>query len=310
MREQAIETIGEICFANSDCIFVGSDLGPDTLVELSKNRPESYMMEGICEQALIGMSAGLALEGFIPYFVTIATFLMRRPFEQILIDICLHNLPVRLIGFGGGLAYANLGPTHCAIDDFAIASLMPNMGILAPADPQECCALLEQTVKWPHPLYLRLGKGEEPVLFPSDTCFKIGEAIVLRSGAENGILIVSTGAISQQVNQSLNNITQNNLRFSHLHLGTLKPIDKDRLLFFARRARLVISVEEHLEQGGLGSMLSMLMIAEISPPPLLKCISLQNQFVSGYGTREEALERSGLSVYRLHKVFQSLADYI
>ena len=126
--------------------------------------PERFFMEGVSEANIVGMAAGLALEGKIVYINTIATFLTRRCFEQIVLDLCLHNANVRLIGNGGGMVYAPLGPTHVAIDDIAILRAMPHMTILAPADADEMRRLMPQTLDVDGPIYIRLGKGGDPIV--------------------------------------------------------------------------------------------------------------------------------------------------
>ena len=122
---------------NKNIIFIGSDLGAGVLDDMKEELPKQFLMEGVSEQSIIGLSAGLALEGFIPFVNTIATFLTRRCFEQIAIDLCLHNLPVKLIANGGGAVYAPLGPTHLSIDDIGILRTLPNMTIIAPCDAIE-----------------------------------------------------------------------------------------------------------------------------------------------------------------------------
>ena len=112
MRKTCLDTIYELAKKDKKILFIGSDLGPGVLSDFKKNMSERFFMEGVSEQSIIGLSAGLAMEGFKPYVNTIATFLTRRCFEQVAIDLCLHNLPVKLIGNGGGLVYAPLGPTH------------------------------------------------------------------------------------------------------------------------------------------------------------------------------------------------------
>ena len=117
MRKTSLSMVYELAKKNENVLFIGSDLGPGVLQEFKEKIPEQFFMEGIAEQHIIGMAAGLAFDGFIPYVNTIATFLTRRCFEQIAMDLCLHDLPVRLIANGGGLVYAPLGPTHIAIED-------------------------------------------------------------------------------------------------------------------------------------------------------------------------------------------------
>ena len=137
MRKTCLNTIYEIAKKDKKILFIGSDLGPGVLSDFKKNMPKRFFMEGVSEQSIIGLSAGLAMEGFKPYVNTIATFITRRCFEQLAIDLCLHNLPVKIIGNGGGLVYAPLGPTHQAIEDISILRSLPNMTIIAPCDAVE-----------------------------------------------------------------------------------------------------------------------------------------------------------------------------
>ena len=120
MRKTSLNKVYQLAQQDERVVFIGSDLSPGVLSEFKTNIPERFFMEGIAEQYIIGMAAGLAFDGFIPYINTIATFLTRRCFEQIAVDLCMHNLPVRLIASGGGLVYAPLGPTHQAIEDIGI----------------------------------------------------------------------------------------------------------------------------------------------------------------------------------------------
>jgi len=145
--------------------------GAGTLRAMSKEFPKRHLIEGISEAHIIGMSAGLAMEGFVPYVNTIATFLTRRCYEQVAVDLCLHNLPVRLIANGGGLVYAPLGPTHQAIEDIAIMRALPNMTVVCPCDADEAARLMEQTLDWTGPIYIRLGKGGDAIVSKADWCF-------------------------------------------------------------------------------------------------------------------------------------------
>src|SRR5215469_1840527 len=146
MRKTCLDCVYEIAKIDPRVFFIGSDLGIGTLKQFKTEMPERYFMEGVSEANLIGMSAGLALEGKIVYANTIATFLTRRCFEQIVLDLGLHRAKVRLLGNGGGLVYAPLGPTHLAIDDIAILRAVPNMTIVAPCDAEEMKRLMPLTV--------------------------------------------------------------------------------------------------------------------------------------------------------------------
>src|SRR5262249_48009048 len=127
MRKTSLDMVYELAKRDPRVIFIGSDLGPDTLKQLKAESPGQFFMEGVCEANIVSMAAGLAMEARIPYINPIATFLTRRCFEQIVLDLGLHKTKVRLIGSGGGVVYAPLGPTHLAIDDIAILRSVPNM---------------------------------------------------------------------------------------------------------------------------------------------------------------------------------------
>ena len=124
-------------------VFIGSDLSPGLLGNMKKAYPDRWFMEGVAEANVIGMAAGMAMEGYVPYVNTIATFITRRCYEQVAVDLCLHNLNVRLIGNGGGLVYAPLGPTHLAIEDISIFRALPNMTVVAVADAEEMKRLMK-----------------------------------------------------------------------------------------------------------------------------------------------------------------------
>ena len=145
MRKTCLDMVYELAKRNPRVVFIGSDLGVGTLDQFREEMPERFFMEGVSEQNIIGMAAGLAMDGFIPYVNTIATFITRRCYEQVAVDLCMHDLPVRLIANGGGTVYAPLGPTHLAIEDIAIMRALPRMTVLAPCDADEMRRLMPQT---------------------------------------------------------------------------------------------------------------------------------------------------------------------
>src|SRR5438132_5941267 len=142
----------ELAKKDERIVFIGSDLGIGTLDNFRTDMPDRFFMEGVSEANVVGMAAGMALEGRIVYVNTIATFLTRRCFEQVVLDLGLHNVNVRLIANGGGVVYAPLGPTHLAIDHLAIFRVLPRMTILAPADAEEMRRLMPMTVDHPGPI--------------------------------------------------------------------------------------------------------------------------------------------------------------
>ena len=179
MRKKCLETVYELAKKNKKIVFIGSDLGPGVLDNFKKKYPKRFMMEGVAEQAILGMAAGLAMQKFRPYVNTIATFITRRAFEQVVIDLCLHNLPVTLIGNGGGMVYAPLGPTHQAIEDISIMRTLPNLTILVPCDANDMKNLVLQTTKINGPVYIRIARGGEQLVTTGKKS-KIGKGLILK----------------------------------------------------------------------------------------------------------------------------------
>src|SRR6202453_5223506 len=180
MRATCQNMVYDLAKRDKRVIFIGSDLSPGLLADMKKEMPERWYMEGITEANVIGMAAGMAMDGYMPYVNTIATFITRRCYEQVAVDLCLHNLPVRLIGNGGGLVYAPLGPTHLAIEDIAIMRVLPNMAVVAVCDAEEMVRLMDRSLDWTGPLYIRLAKGGDPVVSDARNGFEIGKAIPMR----------------------------------------------------------------------------------------------------------------------------------
>ncbi|MBF0354362.1 MAG: transketolase [Alphaproteobacteria bacterium] len=293
MRQASLTMVHELARQDKRVLFIGSDLGSGTLEPLRQEFPERFFMEGIAEANLIGMAAGLAMEGFIPYVNTIATFLTRRAFEQIALDVCLHHLPVRLIGSGGGLVYAPLGPTHQAIDELALMRSLPGMTVVAPSDASEMRAMMKASLDLPGPLYIRLGKGGDPVLMPEGAPdFVFGRAVVVRDLGP--VLLISTGVMSDRALKAADLLAQKGIDCALLHLPTVKPLDEETIIQFAAKARLVVSIEEHSKIGGLGSALAELFIdRDLRLCPLLR-LALPDAFVENYGSQDSLLKRFGL----------------
>ena len=251
MRKTSLNCVYKLAQKDERVLFIGSDLGPGVLNDFKENIPERFFMEGIAEQYVIGMAGGLAFDGFIPYVNTIAVFLTRRCFEQVTLDLCLHDLPVRLIGNGGGLVYAPLGPTHQAIEDIGILRTLPNMTIVAPCDAEEMKRLMAASLEWPHPLYIRLAKGGDSVVSKPDLGFEIGRGIHLKKGQD--VLLVTTGITAQRALTAAQVLHDEHIDCGVFHMHTIKPFDHEGLMQAAESAVLVITIEEHVLNGGLGS---------------------------------------------------------
>lgn len=293
MRRTCINMVYELAKKDPRIIFVGSDLGAGLLDDMKADMPDRFFMEGVCEQNLIGMAAGLAMEGYIPYVNTIATFITRRCFEQVAVDVCLQNLPVRLIGNGGGMVYAPLGPTHMATDDIAIMRALPNMAIVAPVDADDMKRFMAATPDWPGPLYIRLGKGGDKIVSREKDGFEIGKANLLREAGE--VLIVTTGVMASRALDTAEMLDEEGIACGVLNMHTVKPLDEKTLLDLAAKVKLVVTVEEHSRIGGLGSAVTDALVENLGTVlPAIHRIAIPDVFPEDYGSQDSLMQHYGL----------------
>src|SRR5262249_54398640 len=284
MRATCQNMVYELAKADERVIFIGSDLSPGLLSGMKRDMPDRYFMEGVTEANLIGMAAGLAMEGYVPYANTIATFITRRCYEQVAVDLCLHKLPVRLIGNGGGLVYAPLGPTHLAIDDIAIMRALPNMTVVAVCDAAEMTRFMRQSVDWPLPIYIRLAKGGDPVVSRDEHGFRIGKAIVMRQArSPRPVVLMATGVMTTNCLVAAERLAENGIDASVIHFHTVKPLDVAAVLDHAAGAHVVVTVEEGTMVGGFGSAIADALIANTANGlPKLVRLGLPDEFPHHY----------------------------
>jgi len=239
----------------------------------------------------------LAMEGFIPFVHTIATFITRRCYEQVAVDLCLHNLPVRLIGNGGGLVYAPLGPTHLAIEDVAIMRALPNMTVVSVCDADEMVRFMDQTLDWPGPIYIRLAKGFDPIVSREEFGFEIGKAIPMRvaAGGVDRVLLVSTGVATTRTLAAAELLEVKGIECTVLHVHTVKPLDTMALLHFAHDVAVVVTIEEHTVIGGLGSAVTDALVDGCRLRiPLIRRLGIPDVFAIKYGSQDQLMAMYGL----------------
>jgi transketolase len=305
MRKACLDMVYELAKRDPRVVFVGSDLGVGVLDRFKAEMPERFFMEGVSEANVVGMAAGLALDGNVVFINTIATFLTRRCFDQIVLDLCLHEVPVRLIGSGGGMVYAPLGPTHEAIEDIAILRAIPGMTIVAPADAEEMRRLMPLTLDYPGPMYIRLGKGGDPIVSSDRTPFAIGKAIPMREG--NDALLVTTGITLKLALDAAAVLAGDGIQAAVLHVPTIKPLDAPTLLDYTSRVSVVLTVEEHSVIGGLGSAVAELIAeAGFATPKRFKRIGIPDVFPDRYGSQASLMERYEISSAHINLLVRTM----
>jgi len=305
MRKKCLDEVYELAKKDERIVFIGSDLGVGTLDRFKNELPDRFFMEGVSEANLVGMAAGLALEGKIVYVNTIATFLTRRCFEQNVLDLGLHNANVRLIANGGGVVYAPLGPTHLAIDDIAIMRAIPNMTVVAPCDANEMSRLMPLTVEHRGPVYIRLGKGGDPIVSTDAAPFEIGRAISIIRGDD--ALLVSTGITLKIALDAAAGLEAQGISAGVLHMPTVKPLDVGAFLAHAAPVEAIVAIEEHSVIGGLGGALAEIVAeAAFDPAKRFKRIGIPDVFPHGYGSQATMMAQCGITAERTMIVVREL----
>ena len=306
MRQASLRAVFKLAKKDKKIVFIGSDLGPGILEEMKQKYPERFFMEGVTEQGIIGMAAGLALEGYKPFVNNIGTFLTRRCYEQIVVDLAMHNLPVRLLANGAGYVYAPLGPTHLATDDISIMRCIPNMVVLSPCDAEEMDKLILETQKYKNPIYIRMGKGGDKIVTNKNTKLKIGKARIIKKSKI--ATFATTGVMAQiAIDASMILKKKYNLNVGVLHFHTIKPLDKKTLFNTLKEVKYLVSIEENNLIGGFGSSI-LEACSDHKAKDVLKIhrIGLPDSFSENYGSQIELLKSKKISSENLANKMLSL----
>ena len=306
MRQEALKTVHNLAKNDSRVLFIGSDLGAGTLEAMRNELPKQFFMEGISEQHIIGFAAGLAQEGFIPFFNTIGTFIARRAYEQVCIDIALHNLPVRLLSGGGGMVYAPLGPTHTAIEDFSLMLSIPGLQVFSPADANEMRTLIEASMNDLRPYYIRFGKGGEEIVTSNFISFDFKPKVFGLRQSE--IVICTTGVMLQKCLGAKKLLEENGKSTTVIHFPHLNNLWLSDHLRIIQNAKNIVCVEEHIPRGGLFTQLLHEFVKVRLGIENLSHISLPNAFSHKYGSQEDHYNLHGLTSEKIYKKISALND--
>ncbi len=295
MRDTFARTLHEIAKEDPRVFIVVGDISPAGSMEPFRTEfPDHFVNVGVAEQSMIGIAAGLALRGCTAFAYTIATFSIYRPFEQIRDDLCYQNLPVTVVGIGGGVSYSLLGGTHHAQEDVAVMGSLPNMNILAPCDPAETQAATWFCAEKRGPVYLRLGKAGEPDLTANAIDpFEFGKLRKIREGRD--VCLVSYGPIMSTVVDLAAKLESERGQSAAVYSAhTLKPFDRAGLAKIMNNYETVAVIEEHSERNGLGSIAK-----EIGWESRSNCIlhtfGLKDEFIHAFGSQTDLWRAHGLT---------------
>jgi transketolase len=254
LRRAAIETLIDVARIDRRVVLVTADLGYMVVEPFAKAFPDRFFNVGVAEQNMVGVATGLAESGFLPFCYSIAPFAVLRPYEFIRNGPVMHQLPVRILGIGGGVAYGTNGATHYALEDVGILRLQPGMKVICPADHQQTRTALRTTWNAPGPAYYRLGKDDEAVIPGLDGRFDLGRLQHIRSGAD--FAFVALGHVAKEAVEASARLKERGIESSVAVVASVSPAPVDDLVDLLESHALVITVEAHYTTGGLGSLVS------------------------------------------------------
>ena len=289
MRKLFVKTLIEEARHNDKIWLITPDLGYAVLEPFQQEFPERFINTGINEQAAVGIAAGLALSGKIPYVYSIMPFVTSRPFEQIKVDCAYMNTNVRLVGVGGGFAYGPAGATHHSIDDLAIMRALPNMTVVAPGDLTETEDLIRYSTHHQGPMFIRLNRSGEPRY---EHKVEFGKFATLFDGKD--FAIITTSAMLKDAYETVEAYHKEGKYPLLLSAHTMKPFDEQKVLEVAKRNIPIITIEEHNIIGGLYSATAEV-IAKSGIATKILPIAVPNKFSHFVGGQEYIKAHMGLS---------------
>lgn len=301
MQSAYIGKLMELADKDSNVLHVLADSGTGYDEMFRRNFPEQIYNFGISEENMVAAAAGMATIGKVPFVFTAGAFLAYRSLEFIRDDICFQNLNVKIVGMGSGLAWSSLGPTHHTTEDVAVLRAIPNLMILSPATPIQTAKCVEAAYEHQGPVYIRIGMNHEKEFYEENYHMSVGKNDVLRDGGD--ITVFVTGSILEEADMAAQMLKEDGVCVNLVNVHTIKPVDKENIFHMARRSKMLFSIEEHNQYGGLGSIIAET-LTENGIGIKLHRIGLKDTFAIGYGTHKnvrEANELDSVSIYRCIK---------
>ncbi|MBP5338927.1 MAG: transketolase family protein [Prevotella sp.] len=286
-RKSFTDTLLELARTDKDIIAVTSDAsGSATLTDFGKELPEQFVEVGIAEQNAVGVSAGLASAGMKVFIFGPACFYVARSLEQVKVDMAYSQMPVKICGVSGGVAYSQLGATHHSLHDIAVLRTFPGMEVYLPCDVRQTRKLVEKLVNRPKPAYIRVGRNAVPDVYENDDFdFELGKANTLMEG--NDLTIIGTGETVAHCLEAGRMLKEHGINARVLDMHSIKPFDREAVLKAARETGRIVTAEEHSIYGGLGAIVAEITAQEC--PVRMKILGVPD---------ENVIHASPLTVFR------------
>jgi len=291
--------------ADENVVVLCADLSESTRAEwFEKEFPDRFIEVGIAEQNMVGLAAGFAMAGKVPFIASYAAFSPGRNYEQIRTMAALNNLPVKVMGMHAGVSVGPDGATHQMLEDMGLMRMLPRMVVVNPVDAIEARKAVVAASKTPHPTYIRFGRSPVPTITTEETPFSIGKALLLWESEKPRIAFLSTGSMSSAALAAARALDADGIGSLVLHVPTVKPLDEAAVLAAAKRAGKVVTIEEHQVAGGFGSAVAEYLSGAYPVP--VKRLGIEDRFGQS-GDPDELLEHYGLSAPHIAEVARTFA---
>lgn len=276
---------------HEDIVVLDADLSKSTKTNtFAKEFPERFFDMGIAEQNMMGVAAGLAAAGKVPFVSSFAIFATGRAYEQIRNSICYSKLNVKVAATHAGLTVGEDGATHQALEDIALMRAIPNMTVLVPADGVEALQAVKAAYELNGPVYIRLGRPKVEAIFTEDYQFQIGKAAYLRKGKD--VTLVGTGFMTAEVLKAADLLAAEGIDAEVINISTIKPLDEKTIIESATKTRCMVTAEEHNIIGGLGSAVAETLVSHCPIP--MERVGVKDTFGES-GKPDELMQKYGLT---------------
>lgn len=293
MRNAFAKEIENQAGSHENLVLLSGDIGNRLFDSYKASFGDRFFNCGVAEANMTSMAAGMAMSGLKPVTYTITPFNTSRCYEQIKIDVCYHNQPVIIVGVGAGLSYASLGATHHSFEDIAILRALPNMNVVCPCDAVEVKLALEAALNLNEPVYLRLGKKNEPIVHEKKPEFEIGKGIWLSKGER--VCLLGCGTILPVVCEAADQLNQDGISTGVVSMHTVKPLDSQLLTEVFSSYDVVCTIEEHSIIGGFGSAVAEWAVDNLSfYKPLIR-FGIKDAFLHRSGSTDNARQTTNLT---------------
>lgn len=297
------ETLTELARADERIVAVCNDsVGSSNLVGFATEFPDRLINVGIAEQDMVGVGAGLALSGYVPFVCGASPFLTGRALEQIKADVAYSQSPVVLCGMSPGMAYGELGPTHHSIEDLSWLRAIAGLGIVVPADPRETREAVRWAAAAATPVFLRVGRFKVPAV-TGERPFAFGTATRLRDGSD--VTVVATGTMVSRALEAAAEAADQGISVRVLNMSTIAPLDEEAIRAAMRETRAIITAEEATTTGGLGAAVAAIVVASRAPVPM-RMLGVHREFAPT-GSTAFLLEHFGLTAADIRQAAIGLA---